>query len=443
MTDKFSDVPIFTSSSSATAPPVTYGRDSVNAKVARRLIPFLSLCYMFSYLDRVNLGYAALSMNRQLGLSATQFAVGAGMFFIGYFVFEIPSNFVLERVGARVWIARILISWGVMSALTAFVWSAGSFFTARFLLGAAEAGFAPGVMYYLTLWIPREQRARLMAAWLVAIPVSIVIGGPTSGIIMTQLDGVLGLAGWRWLFLLEGLPTALLGIVAFFYLTDRPSDASWLDARERAELLGQLNASTSPAGASRHQFVASLANRKALLLGVAGIGYAMSSYGLVVWLPQVMGQFGMGTLSIGVVSAIPFAIASLAMVLWGRHSDRSGERRWHVALPCFVTALGMIGGALSHDSATSFGCLIITAIGIYCVIATFWTLPPGFLGGSAAAGGIAMMNSIVNLGGFVGPYAIGVLKDRTGSFAPGMFVLAGCVSLLGVIVLFVIGRGDA
>jgi ACS family tartrate transporter-like MFS transporter len=411
---------------------------AVNAKVAWRLIPFLSLCYLFSYLDRVNLGFAALTMNQDLALTHTAFAVGAGMFFIGYFIFEVPSNFAMERVGARLWIARILISWGLLSSLTGFVWNSNSFLVARFLLGAAEAGFVPGVMYYLTLWVPPVQRARLMAAWCVAIPISIVFGGPVSGVIMTRLDGAWQMAGWRWLFLLEGLPTIFLGVAAFFYLTDRPQFASWLSPGERTILLAQLGANAAPPRASAHGFMAALREPKVLILGVAGIGYAMSSYGLVVWLPQVMKEFDLVNLAIGWLSAIPFAVAAVAMVLWGSHSDRTNERRWHVALPCFLTAVSLVGGAISHNALFSFVWLNLMAVGVYCVIATFWSLPPGFLSGSAAAGGIAMMNSIVNLGGFAGPYAIGALKDKTGSFGPGMFVLAGCITVLGIVVLVVL-----
>jgi MFS transporter, ACS family, tartrate transporter len=412
------------------------------ARVTRRLVPFLILCYFVAYLDRVNVGFAALTMNQQLGFSPTLYAWGAGIFFLGYFIFEVPSNVILESVGARRWIARIMISWGVLSAGMAFIWDGPSFLVLRFLLGAAEAGFFPGIILYLTYWFPAQHRARIVGAFMVAIPVSSVIGSPISGLIL-NLDGVAGLAGWQWLFIIEGIPSVLLGSVVLAYLTDKPHVAVWLPTAERNWLTDRLEAERRHREQIRHYTLwQALRDPRVLALSLVYFGVVAANYGLSFWLPQIVKNFGLSNVATGFVTAIPYVFGAVAMVLWGRRSDAVRERKWHTAGAALVAALGLAASARLGSPALTMIAVSVAALGIFAVLPVFWTLPTAMLTGSAAAGGIALINSIGNLAGFAGPYAMGWIKEATGDFSWGLLALAAG-PLLSAIIVLVIGHNPA
>lgn len=412
-------------------------------KVAGRLVPFLFALYVVCFLDRVNVSFAALHMNRDVGLSDAAYGLGAGIFFIGYALFEVPSNIVLARVGARRWIARIAISWGLLSAAMMFVQGPRSFYVLRFLLGLAEAGFFPGIIYYLGSWFPAAQRARAISWFMTAIPISAVIGGPVSGALL-GLSGRLGLAGWQWLFLLEGLPSVLLGIAVLWYLTERPADATWLSVEERTVLETALareheHRSRRPHVSLRKMF----AHPTVWELGAI---YAMASagtYGMTLWLPQIIkGVSASSDFEIGVMSAIPNVVAAVAMVLVGRHSDRSGERCLHVAGCALAAALGFAAAAYLSSAWLALAALSIAAAGLNARYGPFWALPSMFLGEEAAAGGIAFINSFGAAAGFVAPYVIGLVRGATGSFRGGLLFLAAM--LLGSAYLaFALRRREA
>jgi ACS family tartrate transporter-like MFS transporter len=418
-------------------------------KVVRRLIPFLMLCYFVAYLDRVNVGFAALTMNADLGLTAEMYGFGAGIFFAGYFLFEVPSNLLLERFGARVWIARIMVTWGLLATGMAFVTGAASFYAMRFLLGIAEAGFFPGVILYLTYWFSAEERARWIGMFMTAIPLSSVIGGPVSGWILDQMNGAYGLAGWQWLFLIEGLPSIAIGFACLAYLDDGPAQASWLDADECAALLGRLAAERQQREAM-HTFTLreALTNRRVLALSLVYFGIVSGNYGLGVWLPSIVADVAraagldaatgirINTLT-GVLVAVPYAFAVVAMILWTRRSDRTGERVWHVAGPSLLGGISLAASAQLADPWLAALALTLAAVCTYAALPTFWTLPTAFLTGSAAAAGIALVNSIGNLGGFVGPYLLGWLQATTGSPSAGLLVLAACYGMAGVVTAWV------
>jgi MFS transporter, ACS family, tartrate transporter len=401
------------------------GRTTV-AKVSRRLLPFLFLLYVVCFLDRVNLGFAALQMNQDLGFSPAVYGFGAGIFFLGYVLFEVPSNLILARVGARRWIARIMITWGLIASAMMFIRGPLSLYTLRFLLGAAEAGFFPGMVYYLSNWYPADERARAIARFMVAIPVSSVVGGPISGALL-ELNGKMGLTGWQWLFVLEGLPAVLLGFVVLAYLTDRPEEATWLTTDERAWLTAQL-------GEEREQrerlhgvgVVQALLNPTIWQLGVLILlCNAFGVYVLGLWLPQIVRSLaGLSDFMVGVVTAVPNLVAAVAMVLVGAHSDRTGERLLHIAAAAATAALGFLGSAYLHSPVLVVLALSLAAAGLLSSHGPFWPLPSIFLGGSAAAGGIALIVSIANLAGFVGPYLMGVLRGASGSFQSGLLGLA-------------------
>lgn len=415
---------------SALLPSLTAEEQAVLAKAAFRLIPFMGLLYVVSFLDRVNVSYAALTMNADIGLSASAFGLGAGIFFIGYFLFEIPSNLILHRIGARIWISRILVTWGLVSMGMAAVSGPASFLFARFLLGLAEAGFFPGMILYLTYWFPGPERGRIIGAFMLAIPIASIIGGPLS----TTLLGVslFGLAGWQTMFLVEGLPAVVLGLVALAALPDRPTSAAWLDDRER-KCLETLMARDEPAPARLRD---GLVNPAVWRFSAAYFGLVLGLYGFGFWAPQIVKSLGDLTNSqVGLISTIPYAVAAVAMVLWGRHSDRTGERRFHVFAPAFLGAAGFLASAIVADPFLSLAALSIGALGVYSALPVFWTLPTAALSGTAAAGGIALINSVGNLGGYFGPFAVGRLKDFTGSYAAGMLVLAGALLCSGLLVL--------
>ncbi|MDB5364280.1 MAG: major facilitator superfamily 1 [Rhodospirillales bacterium] len=413
-------------------------QNRVMRKAAWRLVPFIGLLYFVSFLDRVNIGFAALTMNADLGFSASIYGAGAGIFFLGYFLFEVPSNLILERVGARRWIARIMISWGVLSAATAFVWNPASFYTVRFLLGLAEAGFFPGMILYLTYWFPQRRRAQIMGAFLVAIPLSSALGGPISTLLL-ELDAY-GLRGWQWLFLLEGAPALLLGIVVLLVLPDRPSQASFLTPQEAALLESMVATDTAMRKDHRSVLRALTSPRIWLYCGVY-FGIVIGLYGLGFWLPQIVKSFGgLENREIGLVAAIPYLAASLCMVWWSRHSDATKERRWHVALPALVGACGLIAASMAPTATLSLAAMTISAIGIYAALPVFWALPTAELSGPAAAGGIALINSIGNLSGYVGPVIFGRLRDATGSYTAGLGSLAACM-IAAAILVAVLARG--
>ena len=407
--------------------------------ISWRLIPFLVLAYFFSYLDRVNLGFAALTMNAELKFSPTIFAWGAGIFFIGYFIFEVPSNLALEKFGASRWIARIMVTWGIISALMSLVSGELSFYVLRFLLGIAEAGFFPGIILYLTYWYPAEYRARFLAAFAIAVPVSTVIGAPVSGLLL-GLDGAMGLKGWQWLFIIEGVPSVLLGIVSWFYLTDRPERADWLSAEQKAWLASKLNAETAAKQAAKHLTLGeALSSPKVIMLSLSYFGFVGALYGMQFWLPQIVKAFGLTNAQTGFVTAIPYLFGTIAMILWARHSDASRERVTHVGAPLLLTALALAASSYISDPTMTMVVLTVAAIGVFCTFGTFWTLPTAWLSGTAAAGAIALINSIGNLAGFGGPYLIGWVKEATGNTSTGLLVLA-VLPLIGGLLVFLGGH---
>jgi MFS family permease len=399
-------------------------RDTMR-RVARRLLPLLILCYFVAYLDRVNVGFAALTMNRALGFTAAVYGFGSGIFFLGYFIFEVPSNILLSKVGARIWIARILITWGIISAADAFVVGPLSFYGVRFLLGVAEAGFFPGIILYLTWWFPSYYRSRIVGVFMAAIPISNIDGSLLSGALL-GLDGWLGLAGWQWLFIIEAVPAVVLGIVFWIYMTDWPSQAHWLLPAQREWLIARLQAEQARRESIRtYTLRQALLDRRVLLLSLVYFGGTFSGYGIVLFQPQIVHRLAQGFGMTGVINAIPYVFAAIAMVLWGRHSDRSGERSRHVAIAYCISASGLIATSLMVDPVMTMTMLVIAAMGQSSTGPTFWTLPTAMLSGTAAAGGIALINALGNLGGFFGPYAFGLIKDATGgSFTVGLMVLA-------------------
>ena len=398
--------------------------DQLYARVTWRLVPFLFACYVCAYLDRVNVGFAKLTMLDALGFSETVYGLGAGVFFIGYFLFEIPSNLALHRFGARRTIARIMVAWGLLSAATLWVTTPTQFYVLRFLLGAAEAGFFPGIILYLTYWYPAARRARVTALFATAVPLASVIGAPLSGWLLEHFDGVRGLAGWQWLFLLEALPSVLLGLCALALFDDRIGDARWLRDAERARLTAALEAeqrSDAPAHA-----LDGLRRPAVWRMAAVYFAFVMGLYGLNFWLPTLVRDLGFrGALDIGLVTALPFAAAAVAMVLVARHSDQRGERRWHTVIPALLGALGLAASVpLAQHAGLALLALTVGACGVLCALVMSWSLTTALVQGAAAASGIALVNSFGNLSGFVGPYAIGYLKDTTGGTAPGVLMLA-------------------
>ena len=404
--------------------------------MSRRLLPFLFVCYVAAYLDRINVGFAQLQMKGALGFGDSVYGLGTGIFFIGYFLFEIPSNLILARTGARLWIARIMITWGIISAAMAFVRTPASFYALRFLLGVAEAGFFPGIIYYLGGWFPADQRASAVSRFMTAIPIAGLIGGPLSGALFT-LDGVAGVAGWQWIFLAEGAPSILLGVAVLCFLPDRPKDARWLSAAEREELSALIQAEGHRIGASE-----ALDVRRALLHPVVWrIAFMLfpllvGLYSISFWLPQLVKEFsGLGNVEVAILSAIPYLVAAVAMVVFGIHSDRTGERCLHVAAGTFVAAIGMAMSGYVHSPLPGLIAMSLAAGGILAANPIIWLLPTTFLTGTAAAGAIGLINSVANLGGFVGPYLIGRVHDATGSFAASLSSIAAlllCTSAMAL-----------
>lgn len=413
-------------------------------KVSARLIPFLIICYFVAYLDRVNVGFAAITMNKDLGLTATMFGFGSGIFFLAYFLFEVPSNLFLDRFGARKWIARIMITWGIISGLMAFIPQIAqatglgceyTFYLLRVLLGVAEAGFFPGVIFYLTLWFPSAYRARIVGQFMAAIPVSSAIGSPVSGQIL-GMHGISGLAGWQWLFLLEAAPALVLAVVTYFYLTDRPGNATWLAAEERNWLDRRLAAERAQREAVHDLSVwQAITHVRVWGLALVYFGAVAGLYGVGFWLPQIVKAFGLSNAMTGWVVAIPYVAGAVVMVAYGRLSDRSRQRQNHVALALLVAAIGVAASTLTHDPVLTMLAFTVGSCGVFAVLPVFWTLPTAVLSGTSAAAGIAVINSVGNLSGFAGPYAMGFVKDLTGSFTGGLLLIAGLAIVALVIVL--------
>ena len=419
--------------------PVSALEAGAYRKVMWRLVPFLFLCYVVAYLDRVNVGFAKLQMLNDLKFSEAAYGLGAGIFFIGYFIFEVPSNLILHKTGARRWIARIMVTWGFLSASMMFVTSETMFYVLRFFLGAAEAGFFPGIILYLTFWFPSRQRGRIVALFMTAIAMSGVIGGPLSGWIMTAMAGVNGWAGWQWLFLIEGLPSVLMGVIVLFYLDDSIAQAKWLTDAEK-DLL-QANIAAEQKTQAHMSIGQTFKNPQVLMLSGLYFFFIMGLYGVSFWLPQLIKNLGVkDIMTVGLLSAIPYGVAAVCMVLVGQSSDRRAERRWHLVVPALLGAVGLVlSGVYGNQPVLGMLALTLGTAGILSVLPVFWTLPTAFLTGASAAAGIALVNSIGNLAGFLSPYMVGLIKDATGNTTLALYVLAASMAL-GAALTFLVTR---
>jgi len=413
----------------------------IMTKITWRILPFLMVSYFIAFIDRVNAGFAALQMNHDIGLTQAAFGLGGGLFYVTYVLFEIPSNLAMKKVGPRLWIARIMVSWGLVSAAMAFVTGPNSFYAVRLLLGAAEAGFFPGVILYLTYWFPRAYRARIVAIFMVAIPVSSFLGSPISAALL-QVDGVLGLRGWQWMFILEAVPAVLLGLATIFVLPDRPSSARFLSPAER-ELVERALATEaeSDTTTTRHASLwAIMSDKYVLAASFIYAGASGASQCLSLWQPQIIKSFGLTNMQTGLLNSIPFGIASVLMIIWGRTSDRSGERIWHTAIPLALLAASLTASLATNSLAPTILILCVAVTATYIVKGPFWALSTEWLSAGSAAAGIAQINAIGNIGGFIGTWLLGVIKDATGSYPLGLLPLAA-ISAVGCILVLTIGRG--
>jgi len=415
-------------------------------RITWRLIPFLMLLYFVAFLDRINVGFAALTMNKEIGLTPQMFGLGSGIFFIGYFVFEVPSTVILHKVGARFWIGRVMITWGLVSVATAFTRGPLSFYVLRFLLGLAEAGFFPGTILYLSYWFPANFRSTVTAMFMVAAPLAGTIGSPVSGALM-QMNGLLGLHGWQWLFLVEGAPALVLGIITFSFLADRPADAKWLTEDEREWLTRTIEQEQAAiADPHSHSIWRGLADWKVLTLALAYFGTSAGLYTIGFWAPLIVKGLGFRMVEIGLLVAIPNLVAVVGMVLWSRNSDRTGERYGHAAVACLVAAVGMALAARAGGSAAvAIAGLSLTALGVSAAKPPLWCLPTMYFGGTAAAASIGLINSLGTLGGFAGPYMIGASNGSSGNFSRGLYLVGGTLVVSAVTIVamrfFVVGRG--
>jgi MFS transporter, ACS family, tartrate transporter len=398
---------------------------SAMRKIYLRLLPFAIFTYFLAYIDRINVSFAGLTMRGDLGLSATAFGFAAGTFYWGYFIFEVPSNIVLEKIGARIWIARIMITWGIFAGLTALVVGSNSFAVVRFLLGAAEAGFFPGIVLYFTYWFPARHHARIVSGFLIGLPIAVAAGAPVSTALL-GLDGVLGLRGWQWMYLAEGVPTVLIGIVTLFVLTDRPEQAKFLTPQEKTWLAATLRAERRAKEAVRtYSLWQGMFNPKVLLLALNYFGIVVASLGVLIFVPQMIKSLGnMSNMTVGWLTMIPYMTGGIGLVVWGRISDRMNERRWNLLGACVVSTIGLIIAGMTMGTWWAIVGLSIATFGFYGSKGPFWSMPPMFLTGTAAAASIAWINSIGNLGGFFGPWYVGVVKDMTDSYAGGLYGLA-------------------
>jgi MFS transporter, ACS family, tartrate transporter len=409
------------------------------AKVSWRLLPLVALAYCIAYIDRSNISFAALTMNKDLGFSAYIYGWGAGIFFFGYFLFEIPSNLILEKVGARIWIARIMITWGIISGLTAFITGPKSFLVVRFLLGAAEAGFFPGMILYFTYWFPAEYRGRVISTLFVAQPLANALASIVSAAIL-EMDGILGIKGWQWIFIIEALPAVLLGVVIFSVMTDKPALADWLTEEERSWLQARIDGENRRVeSAGRMTLTRALADSRVVALSLIYLMSVTANYGIVFFMPQIIKGIGLSNMMTGLVSSVPYIIGTIGLIAWGWSSDRNQERRWHLIA---ASTLGAVGLAFAAWSGASYWALLgmsAATAGIYGSRAAFWPMPSIFLTGTAAAGAIALINATGNLGGYFGPFIVGWIKDSTNSFEAGLYFLAAC-SLMSAIIAFFAAR---
>ena len=405
-------------------------------KVSWRLLPLIVAAYLVAYIDRTNIAFAALTMNKDLALSAYIYGWGAGIFFLGYALFEVPSNVVLARVGARLWIARIMITWGIVSGLMAATTGPASFLTLRFLLGIAEAGFFPGIIFYLSNWFPAAYRGRVISALFLAQPVSNALASIVSGAIL-EMDGTLGLKGWQWVFIIESVPAVVLAFVVLKRLTDRPAQAGWLGADERAwlesELLAERREIESRGALSLWQ---ALTDRRVMILSLIYLGMMTATYGITFFLPQIIKGFGLSNLMTGFVSAVPYTVGVFGLLAWGFSSDRRKERHGHLIAALIVAAAGLAGAGIFGVSWWALLAMAVTAVGLYGSRPAFWPMPSIFLTGTAAAAGIALINSIGALGGYIGPFVVGWIKDSTNSFDNGLYFLAACALASAAITRF-------
>lgn len=426
----------------STAPPMGLdaaeaGVEAIYNKIAKRILPFLTLLFVVAWLDRVNVGFAKLQMQQDLGLSDAAFGLGAGIFYIGYLLFEVPSNLLLEKIGARKTMARITILWGLTTMATMFVKSATSFYVLRFLLGAFEAGLYPGVILYLTYWFPARRRAQMLGFFMTAVPLGGILGGPVAGWIMSAMGGVMGYANWQWLFILEGLPSVILGIITLLILDDKPEEAEWLGQHEKQQVVADLQKDRRLEGEQKHSFIDALKVPQVWLLALIYFCLVSANPTLGFWLPTIIKGLGVRSdFIIGLLAALPYIIGVIMTVIVGRHSDRKLERRYHCALATLAAAAGLVLiSVLNASPVLSFLALVVAVAGVLAAFAPFWQIPTMLLAGSAAAGGIALINSLGNLSGFVGPYLVGWLKDMTGTTATGLYAVAGLEVLCTVLIL--------
>lgn len=406
-------------------------------KLRRRILPFAALLYFVSFLDRVNVGFAAFSMNKAIGLSPAQFGFGGGIFFIGYIIFQVPSNMILYRVGARSWIARVVVAWGLISAGSAFVVGPHSFYAMRFLLGLAEAGFFPGILLYLTLWFPARHRAVAIAAFMAAAPLSTAIGSPISGALM-ELPRIAGLSDWQWLFILEALPAIVLGFLVMKVLADSPEDAAWLEPAECEWLTAKLEEERAPGPARAGKPAsawAALRDPRVIGLAIIYSGTSAGLYAVGLWSPLIIKQFGFSPLAVGWINAVPSIVAAVAMIAWARNSDRTMERSWHVAIPCLLACAGLVWAGLAQGALAAVVALTVVNFGSNASKGPLWAVPSLFLSGAGAAAGIAWINSLGNIGGFIGPILIGWIKGRWGSYAGGLDAVGAMLALSAVLML--------
>ena len=410
-------------------------KDRLYPKIAWRIVPLLFICYIVAYIDRVNVGFAKLQMMGDLKFSESIYGFGAGIFFLGYFLFEVPSNIIFHKVGARVWICRVLVTWGIVSGCTAFVRTPWEFYTLRFLLGVAESGFFPGMILYLTYWFPSHRRANRVAMLVAGVPVSGIIGGPMSGFILHHFAASQGVAGWQWLFILEAIPAVILGLVILWRLDDRVVDAKWLTEEEKAVVIGEIG--EDAVAKTLHSVLSVFASPRVWLMGAIWFGIEMGSYAIGFWQPTIISQSGVkDVFDIGLLTMLPYTLALISMILVGRHSDRTRERRWHVVVPNIVAAIGFILCTQSGSSTVlAMIGLTLAMVGVVTALPMFWALPTSFLGGAAAASGIALVNCTGNLGGFFSPTIIGFLKTHTGTLNSGLFLISGCMMASAILIV--------
>ncbi|NMB73410.1 MAG: MFS transporter [Bacteroidales bacterium] len=412
----------------------------IYAKITWRLIPLMFICYIIAYIDRINVGFAKLQLQEVLGVDdrvfGSVYGLGAGLFFIGYFLFEVPSNLILQRVGAKIWIARIMIVWGVISASMIFIGSKTGFYLVRFLLGIAEAGFYPGMILYLTYWFPDKERAHTVALFATGTVVAGIVGSPLSGAIL-ELNGFSGLEGWQWLFLLEGIPAVLMGLVVILVLPDRPLKAKWLSPEEKEWIQSRLDEEAFQSRGRVHLRLSEVfISGRIWLLCFIYFLLTLGIYGYEMWLPSIIKEFYKQSYSVvGLINSIPYLVSVVVMLLIGYHSDKTGERRWHVAIAAFAAAAGFGLSAWLQNPYLAMIALMASLVGLKSAMGPFWALSTTFLGGTAAAGGIALINSVGNLGGFAGPTLVGVMNDRTGNIEMSLWILGGALLLMGILVL--------